>query len=181
GRCGGDKRIAAADVGRNDDHVHVTVAICDKVWIQVCREMESQGSRRRRRCNRHYYYWAEIDLFRDPLESERPYSILERLFICSTQMAKPTCEQSVELHSSHEGMPSTILTFTLFPSMRSYIMTSLSLMNLLRIMGRLSSCASFSCAFSHTPKATIPSSRLPLLLSVMPSGPDSFLARKART
>src|SRR5687767_4497638 len=55
------------------------------------------------------------------------HSSLEGIFICSAQTANPTCAQSFDLHSSQNGIPSTIPTSISFFKILSCIDTTILL------------------------------------------------------
>lgn len=87
------------------------------------------------------------------------YSSLDRRFICSAQIANPTCRQSSVLHSLQKGTPSAILTTTSFSSMLSCSRTILSWWNTFKVRGTVDEFL-FSPSFSQSPNAIIPSSAL---------------------
>lgn len=97
----------------------------------------------------------------------RRHSKTERLCICSAQMAKPTCAQSLELHSLQRGMPLEISTETSFCITWSRKSTRRSGTNSSRHIGVAE--GSFSRELcSHTLKATTPSSTSLLRITIKP-------------
>jgi hypothetical protein len=90
------------------------------------------------------------------------YSIFDLFANCSAHIAKPTCEQSFEVHSLQNGIPSTMLTVTTFRIILSCNTTLLPSSNSFIMIGV--SRDLLSSALSHNPNLLTPSSRLLLTM-----------------
>ena len=90
------------------------------------------------------------------------YSIFDRFVSCSAHITKPTCAQSLDLHSLQNGIPSTMFTITSFCKRLSCNTAFLPSANSFITIG-IARDFLFS-ALSHKPKVITPSSRLLFLI-----------------